>query len=124
VSPKTACRRKSGEAVPEPFAEMIAHDAISRPDQSERKAPLAPGAALIRAGREPLPEAVGLITHRDATRDIAARPIRAQGSPGPRSRADCDRAFVARALVGDLVGGFLISFGRLSAPYLKLPGFS
>ena len=31
----------------EPFAEMIAHDAISRPDQSERKAPLAPGAALI-----------------------------------------------------------------------------
>ena len=71
---ETACRRKSGEAVPEPFAEMIAHDAISRPDQSERKAPLAPGAALIRAGREPLPEAVGLITHRDATRDIPTNP--------------------------------------------------
>jgi hypothetical protein len=31
----------------DPIAYRSAHDAVSRPDQSEREAPLAPGAALI-----------------------------------------------------------------------------
>ena len=34
----------------DPIAYRSPHDALSRPDQSEREAPLAPGAALIVIG--------------------------------------------------------------------------